>query len=159
MRRWILPALLLLLSTDCLAQSRGTGIGVIMGEPTGLSLKKWTSRETAWDAALAWSFEGEDSFHVHADYLLHRWGEIDFEDGSRWPVYFGVGGRVKFTDDATLGVRGVIGINHFFDSVPVDFFLEVVPILDLAPDTDVTLNAALGLRLFLNQNRTREQNN
>jgi hypothetical protein len=32
----------------------------------------------------------------------------------------------------------------------VDIFLEVVPILDLAPKTDFKINAAIGARYFFN---------
>ena len=47
----------------------GLGVGVILGEPTGISLKAWTSDKHAVDAAVAWSFSENDSFQFHADYL------------------------------------------------------------------------------------------
>lgn len=38
------------------AQDHGFGMGIILGEPTGLSAKAWTSNDNAFDFALAWSF-------------------------------------------------------------------------------------------------------
>ena len=41
------------------AQDSGFGLGIIFGEPTGISFKGWIGRRAAFDAAVAWSFEGE----------------------------------------------------------------------------------------------------
>jgi len=131
------------------AQSAGFGLGVIVGEPTGISAKKWLGHDTALDFAAAWSFQGQNSFTLHADYLLHRFGLIDIE-AKRLPVYFGVGGRIKFRDvnDDELGARFPIGVNYHFAGVPLDAFLEAVPILQLLPNTELEFNAALGVRYF-----------
>ncbi|MEE9501339.1 MAG: hypothetical protein V3V48_04650, partial [Candidatus Aminicenantaceae bacterium] len=53
------------------AQDRGFGLGIILGEPTGVSFKNWVGRREAFDVAVAWSFEGEGAIHIHADYLFH----------------------------------------------------------------------------------------
>ena len=47
-----------------------------------------------------------------------------------------------------LGVRFPVGIAYLFDGAPVDIFLEVVPTLNLIPETDVDLDAALGARYW-----------
>ena len=47
-----------------------------------------------------------------------------------------------------LGVRFPVGIAYLFDGAPVDVFLEVVPTLNLIPDTDVDLDAAIGARYW-----------
>ncbi len=54
------------------AQEKDFGVGAILGEPTGVSLKKWLGARTAIDGALAWSFANESGFHLHADYLVHN---------------------------------------------------------------------------------------
>jgi hypothetical protein len=66
------------------------------------------------------------------------------------PFYYGIGGRIKTSDDARIGVRVPLGLAYLFQNVPVDIFLEVVPILDLTPKTDFRINAALGARYFFN---------
>lgn len=154
----VVAVLLTLASVNVHAQD-GLGLGVIVGEPTGLSLKYWLSDERAFDAAAAWSFSENDSFQIHTDYLIHNFDLIDpVELSGRLPVYYGVGGRLKLKndndgkgrndDDALFGIRFPLGITYLFADAPLDFFAEVVPILDIAPDTDIDINAAIGVRLY-----------
>jgi len=137
------------------AQRSGFGLGVIVGEPTGLSAKGWTGSSSAIDLAAAWSFSGESALHLHGDFVWHKFDLIDVSEGEL-PLYYGIGMRVKFSDggdnnddDVTVGMRIPVGLDYLFGGgTPLDVFLEVVPIVDLVPDTDVTLNASLGLRYW-----------
>jgi hypothetical protein len=129
------------------AQDRGFGLGIILGEPTGISAKLWTGCTTAFDGAVAWSFEKESSMHLHGDLLFHNFNRCKVENG-KLLLYCGIGGRLKFEDDSKVGVRVPLGINYLFENSPLDFFLEIVPILDLAPKTDFSLNGAIGIRYF-----------
>jgi hypothetical protein len=130
------------------------GIGVIIGEPTGLSLKYWVDEEIAVDGALAWSYSENDSLQLHGDYLIHNY---DLLEDKEWPVYYGIGARLKFKDDdgrgrnenhAMFGIRFPLGITYLFDDAPMDLFFEVVPVLDLSPDLELDINAAAGLRFY-----------
>ena len=58
--------------------------------------------------------------------------------------------RLKFSIDVTLGVRVPLGLAYIFSDEPIDIFLEIVPILDLLPQTDFTISAAIGGRYFFN---------
>jgi hypothetical protein len=129
------------------AQSSGIGVGLIVGEPTGISGKYWTGNTTAFDAALAWSFVDENAFQIHADYLFHNIRLITISEG-KLPFYYGIGARLKTANDIKLGVRVPLGLAYLFQNVPIDIFVEVVPILDLIPKTDFQINAALGARYF-----------
>lgn len=131
------------------AQDKQIGAGIIIGEPTGISFKYWTGATTAFDAALAWSFLDEGAFHIHADYIFHNFTLIRISEG-KLPFYYGIGGRIKTAEKFQFGVRVPLGLAYIFVDVPVDIFLEVVPILDLAPKTDFRINAALGARYFFN---------
>ena len=137
----------------------GMGIGVIVGEPTGISLKKWIGDDRALDAGIAWSFSENDSLHLHADYLFHRFDLMSGpEVKGQLPLYFGIGARVKLKEenngrgrndgDALVGVRVPLGISYLFADAPFDLFAEIVPVLDVAPDTDFDLNAAIGARFY-----------
>lgn len=139
------------------AQDQGTGIGIIAGEPTGVSLKLWTGQNTAVDAAMAWSFDRNTSVQLHGNFLIHDYNVVNLTPG-RWPVYYGLGIRAKLDDErrrgdqttthTRVGIRAPLGVAYLFDQYPVDLFLEVVPVLDLAPSTDLALNAAFGIRYF-----------
>lgn len=151
---------LLLAAVACPARAagRGLGLGVILGEPTGLSLKSWTNGAHAYDAAAAWSFEGRDFFQFHADYLFHRSSGLEGELGGDAPAYVGIGGRIAVEDDSRrggdghhthAGVRIPFGISWFpAELPPLEFFAEIVPGIDLAPGTDFFLNAGLGVRYY-----------
>ena len=135
-----------------IAETRsGFGLGVMVGEPTGLSLKRWVADDRAMAAGLGWSFSGDDSLDVHMDYLFHHFGLFDSpEMPGRMPLHFGFGGRLKFEedgdDDVILGVRVPVGISYLFAEQPMDLFGEIVPIVDLLPDTDLDLSVAVGVR-------------
>lgn len=116
-------------------------------------MKHWLQDATAVDVAVAWSFEGNDSFTIHADYLNHNFRLIKVDKG-RLPFYYGIGGRIKFNDneDTRLGVRVPLGLTYLFENITLDLFVEIVPILDLSPATDFKVNAAIGVRYFFRQN-------
>ena len=146
---FLLPIVMVCLSlTEARGQARDFGLGVILGEPTGISAKNWINRTTAFDFAVAWSFEGEDSFTFHADYLIHRFDIFNMETGTL-PLYYGFGGRLKFEEnDSSLGARFPIGLNYHFQDATLDMFLEIVPVMQLVPETDFKMNGAIGVRYF-----------
>ena len=130
------------------AQDRGLGLGIILGEPTGLCFKKWRTSGTAIDGALAWSFGKKNVLHLHADYLVHNFN-LSKAQKDKLALHYGVGGRIKITnDESRIGVRIPIGIDYIFQKVPLDIFLEFVPLLDLAPGTDFRSSGAIGIRYF-----------
>jgi hypothetical protein len=129
------------------AQDRGLGLGLILGEPTGVSLKSWTGRRTAIDAAAAWSFDRDGSLHFHADYLIHDFNLLKTRTG-RLPVYYGIGGRIRLEDKTRIGIRIPVGICYIFENTPLDIFVELGPVFDVFPRTEVTVAGFLGLRYF-----------
>ena len=58
--KWTLLVLidLLIAPNPVIPQSHEFGLGIQLGEPTGLNGKLWTGRSNAFDFTLAWSFEG-----------------------------------------------------------------------------------------------------
>ncbi|MCB0722646.1 MAG: DUF3996 domain-containing protein [Ignavibacteriae bacterium] len=154
MKKIIFATLFILLaSTLSFGQTNSFGVGIIVGEPTGLSMKLRLSENTAIDGALGWSFEDKGSLHIHGDFLLHDYSLIHVDEG-RLPIYYGIGGRIKLknenkgNDDDRIGVRVPVGLAYEFSSRKADIFLEIVPILDLTPESQVSFNAALGARYY-----------
>jgi hypothetical protein len=129
------------------AQERGFGLGIILGEPTGLSAKKWLNSHSAMDFGVAWSFGAEDSFHLHADYIYHNFNMFAVEKG-KLPLYFGIGARFKAQPEATLGARIPVGICYIFENAPLDLFLELGPVLDLVPDVRFRFTGSVGARFY-----------
>lgn len=129
------------------AQSRysNTELGIILGEPTGISFKSWQSDNTAIDGAVAWSFGENGSVHLHADYLRHNW--LDVERGGL-AFYYGLGARAVFADESKFGARIPVGLQYLFPDTRLSMFFEVAPTLNLIPDTDFGVNGGIGVRFF-----------
>jgi hypothetical protein len=148
MNRILQSALLLFFVVSAgVAQDRGFGLGVILGEPTGLSGKYWTSSTNAIDAGMAWSFRKAGFFHIHADYLWHF--PLRAETSERFTLYTGVGGRLgAVSHEALLAVRIVGGFAFWPKNTPLDIFVEIAPVVDLAPATELSANGGIGIRFF-----------
>ena len=144
----LLLTLVIFLNSAVYAGQGRFGLGVIIGEPTGISMKYWNGKTTAVDGAIAWSFEDESALHLHMDYLIHAFAIIDVSEGSL-PLYYGIGGRFKFQKrDDRVGIRIPLGMAYIFRKAPLDIFFEIVPILELIPSTKIGFNAAIGIRYF-----------
>ena len=151
MTRWggklILCALLLMLSERGVGQSKGFGLGIVLGEPTGISGKTWTGTNNAIDMGLAWAFTREGYVHIHLDYLWHFQQAIQAEE--RFVPYTGVGGRLGVGGSkGRLGVRFPGGIAYWPRTIPLDVFLEIALIMDLAPATQLSVNGGIGVRYY-----------
>jgi len=145
-------AALLLIILGCLAglsfgKNGDIGLGLILGEPTGASAKWWTGKTTAFDAGAAWSFVSGGFFQVHGDFLFHNFDLFQVETG-KLALYYGFGGRVKLADQTIVSVRVPIGISYQFEKTAIELFLEVVPMLDIVPATDVGIAGGAGFRYF-----------
>src|SRR5262245_52081899 len=147
-RKLSLLFFILFLAATARAQERGFGLGVILGEPSGISGKSWLSKKTALAGAVAWSLEKDEALHIHLDHLFHDFDSMPVEQGTL-ALYYGFGGRIKFANESTISVRIPIGMNYLFASAPMDLFLEIVPMLDLIPRTEFNLNGGVGIRYFL----------
>ena len=142
--------LLVLIVATAYAQiptDKKVGLGVIFGEPTGISFKYWLQSTTAVDAAAAWSFEGENALHLHANFLYHYPGVLNVSKGTAL-LFAGVGGRLKFQNKSKASVRFPLGAEYILENGPFEFFLEFVPLLDLAPSTKFDLNGGIGFRFY-----------
>ena len=126
---------------------RNFGLGVVLGEPSGITGKQWLSQHNALSGTVAWSFRGRDKIHIHIDYLRHNFETITVERGSM-AFFYGLGGRLLTGDKNQIGVRVPFGLSYFFPNDPLEIFLELAPILDLAPETEFTGNSGLGLRYY-----------
>jgi hypothetical protein len=130
------------------SQAGAVGVGVIVGEPTGLSLKFGDFPVLG----ISWSLDKH--LYIHADaWILNR----PLKGKLNW--YFGLGGKVLIFDDESdikkevkdedsdvgLGARVPFGLQYYF--IPeLELFGEVVPGLLLFPATDFDIDFGIGLR-------------
>lgn len=140
-----------------MAQGSSFGLGIMVGEPTGISWKYWSGGDRALAGGVAWGLSNNGYFHLHADYLFHKMDLIPVSTG-KLPLYFGPGVRMRFWGDNgndeyddrdfDLGIRFPVGLAYLFDGAPVDVFLEAAPTMSLIPETDFDFDAAIGARYW-----------
>lgn len=123
------------------------GLGFMLGEPTGISFKIWNRQTVAFDAGAAWSIVDEKHFQIHGDILLHNFNLFRVETG-RMALYYGAGARIWFAADTVVSMRIPFGLSYEFERTPVELFLEVVPMIDLIPATEIGMAGAVGFRYY-----------
>ena len=118
-------------------QSGQFGVGVQLGEPTGLTGKLFMTDRQALDAALSYSLV-DSRIHVHGNYLLHFPHQGETLTIGRWSPYTGLGARIRLKgddkkndQDNNLAIRLPLGVSLFLTASPLEVFLEFAPTMGL----------------------------
>lgn len=144
--------------------ARGTekgsiGLGIILGEPTGITARLYLTDDQAIQAAVGSAFFG-GGLQVHADYVFHPY-VLQTRDEFVIATYIGPGARViqylDGRDDANdqgylaIGARVVGGLLFDFQ-IPLDAFVEVAGVLEYGfadgKGIGAALNAGAGARYY-----------
>lgn len=154
MRKWF-AVLLILIPVLTFAQNRAYGLGIVLGTPTGLSGTIHLSEKAVIASHAGWSFHGNRKFHATCTYQFMFPYAIRNERGVATKdvvPYLGVGGRLllrETPDDETeahLGVRIGGGVEYYVEQF--GFFLELFPVVDIAPETEMDWEGGLGARFY-----------
>jgi hypothetical protein len=136
-------------------------VGIILGDPSGLTGKFWLSSKTAIDAGLAYSFN--NFALVYADYLFHFPTRFGTSNNSMENVdpYVGIGGEIAFAggnsrspfsnstgSSGGFGIRIPIGVEWLLPSAPFGVFAEFALGLGLIPATTGFLQGGIGARYY-----------
>ena len=144
-KRVVVLAVLLALAAG--AVSAQTSVGIILGEPSGLSGKQWIGEGASFDVAVAWSFVPPGALYFHLDYQQH-FGIPEVEVGELlW--FAGIGPRVYIGEEVVVGARIPLGVVYDIPDVPLEVFLELAPGLDLFRTVDVSFGGGIGIRYQL----------
>jgi hypothetical protein len=147
-----------------LAQSpegKNFGFGIMVGDPTGLTVKFWTQRQNAFVIDVGGSYFG--SPRIGVDYLWH----FDAFRSNVAKLYAGIGGalgigqgkgiyysndegRFYFRSDNGIGIgaRGVFGVNFIPQNTPLEVFLELGLLVGLTPSFGSAVDSGLGIRFY-----------
>ncbi len=122
--------------------SKTFGLGLELGEPTGLNGKYFVSDSTAIDFGVGWVYQHYyygDGLHLYGDVLFHP-TSLASTPGFQLPFYIGVGlryWRFDYCDrgicdygGSAVGIRVPLGISFDFNKVPLDIFIQLVPVID-----------------------------
>ena len=139
--------------------SRPFGLGVVLGDPTGLSAKYYLGGPTnAIDFALAFDTYSDNGntdgwMYFHATYLIHP-SVLAKPQGFEMPWHVGVGGYVmsdefqSSNDRDALGVRVPIGLDFNLDAIPLQFFGDIALRVNLLPATGIDFDLGIGARFY-----------
>ena len=148
------------------------GLGVMLGDPTGLSAKYWLGQTSALQFGLAYSWDHYANLLV--DYLWHFPSAFG-KGGSAFVPYVGVGGILfvstgytssydgpywngrfwvyapdpRSRGDVGFGVRIPLGVEFLPRTAPLGVFAELVPGVRVVPGADAMIQGALGIRIYL----------
>lgn len=136
---------------------KGTlGVGIIVGEPVGITAKLYLTDDRAIQGAVGSAFIG-GGLQLHGDYVFHPY-ILQTRDSFVLPLYVGPGVRLIDYNNGgnnsafALGVRGVVGLLFDFKAVPLDAFFEVAPVLEYKFSSgagfQLALNAGAGIRYY-----------
>lgn len=151
----LIVVLLILFAETSRADAPGPfGIGLILGDPTGLSANYYRSSERSIDGALAWNFGSETGLEIHADYLWHRRGIFHVETVP-FSMLYGIGGRMLFVNSKNneaaktkIGPRLPVGLETNFNQKAIEVFTEIALIMNLIPGTSADFDFGIGARVY-----------
>ncbi len=140
---------------------RSAGFGLIVGEPTGGTVKYWFSKDNSIVASFGGSYFGMPRISV--DYLWH----FDVFSSRMIELYTGFGGVLgfgkgtdwlynydesKFYDrdegKAGLAARAVVGLNIIPHKTPMEIFIDAGPLIGILPDYGTQFDVSLGIRFY-----------
>ncbi|MDF3130244.1 hypothetical protein P0Y35_13635 [Kiritimatiellaeota bacterium B1221] len=157
MKNWIYPITLILLSLTRLsaqAPEKHFGIGILAGEPSGISAKINLTDTASIQGAAAWTFEDseEERLQYQLDWIMHMDATADGISMNEYRGYIGMGFLYKTEEDKAQDVYGVrvpFGVVMSYDEFPFELFFELVPVMNVSPNTDFDFNAGIGIRVLL----------
>ncbi|MBI1860742.1 MAG: hypothetical protein HYR96_07485 [Deltaproteobacteria bacterium] len=152
----VLVLALLVIGGAARGEERGTGIGVIIGEPTGLTAKVWKGGGRSVDMGLAYSLGYYLLFY--SDYLVHFWEEPS--NVGQLSPYIGIGAVVLAASGGPIGhhyfwgngaavgagLRIPVGISWVPRDVPLGVFAEIVPGVGILPSSFAFFQGGIGIR-------------
>ncbi len=120
-----------------------TGFGLIIGSPTGINLKHFTSpKNTAFDGDFS---VAAGKIYLTASYLWHDYKALPPVEEGKLPIFFGPSLAVH-GDKPAAG--GTFGVAYIFDEYPFDIVIKLSPVVVFGKDTTATFIGGIGARYF-----------
>jgi hypothetical protein len=122
------------------------GLGLILGEPSGLNTQFYWGPHQSVDVTAAWSLS--DWFMAMGDFQFYN---RIADSPANWKWYYGLGAYLAAprNDDGTFGLRIPLGLTYRVPSSAVEIWGEVAPALRLVPDTAPELQGGIGVTFWL----------
>lgn len=152
MKRIAFAAALTLAALAAWAAPTQLGLGVFLGQPTGVSVGLDLARTSWLDFKAAWDFSGpRESVTVvlQGNYEQAFPGALVIEGQDIVP-FVGLGAQVAVgSETPAIGIRIPFGLNYRFATAPIELFLELGFGLYIFPATEFMGSGGLGVRYRL----------
>lgn len=162
-------ALLITTGTNALAAGTGGGpfgLGIVLGDPSALTVKYWMDRNRALDGGLAFNFD--KWVLLYGDWTTHFHGAFGHANSftSALSPYVGLCGvmvisnkseaetrREKYFSETSsskfaFGLRIPLGLEWKPNNLPIGIFAEIAPGLTIVPGTSGFVQGGVGARFF-----------
>ena len=127
--------------------AKGFGIGIVLGEINGLSIKNWVSRNNALQFDATWNLN-YGSMGLGVAYLIHNFEFIE-ADNNKFPIYFGIKGWAAFASQVQAGIQVPLGIAWIPRRAPIDVFIQFEPGISVIPEVKFAPGGGIGIRFWL----------
>jgi hypothetical protein len=134
---------------------QGVGIGLFVGEPTGLDLKLGLGFRSNLDIVIGWdTYKDGRNAYGHVTYLATL--GVAHGNAVSVPFRLGIGGAVyddgSFDNGVNFAVRAPLEIGLKFRNAPIELYGEIALKLTLIDDNnnndDVDLDGGIGFRVY-----------
>jgi hypothetical protein len=159
-RKLVVVAVLWFASAPAVARAE-VGIGIFVGEPTGLDVKLDLARRSALDIVLGvyshYNRFNDGSGYAHLTYLVQPF--VSYGDGIIVPLRVGIGVAVfddygRYDDDINVAARVPFELGLRFRNTPLEIYFEIavkMTFIDADPNDHpfLDLDGGVGLRFYL----------
>jgi hypothetical protein len=134
------------------AQAReGTGLGIEVGSPNGITARHWFTETTSLDGAAGWSLS-DSRFQVSSDFLWTLPDAI-LLGSDTFDFFYGAGLSLRTksgsdNNDVVFGPRIPVGVGYQFVDPNLEVFVQAALNMGLIPSSDLYLDANLGVRFY-----------
>jgi hypothetical protein len=129
----------------------GTSLGLVLGNPNGISARHWLSEEHSIEGAAGWAVS-RSRFQVNGNFLWNQPGAVSIGDQA-FDLFYGAGVSLRTksgsaNNEVVFGPRVPIGLSHDFANPDIEVFAEAALNIGIIPSSDLYLDANLGVRFY-----------
>jgi hypothetical protein len=129
----------------------GTGVGVVLGSPNGITARHWLSDQQSIEGAAGWSLT-KSRFQMNANYLWNQPGAVEI-GSEKFDLFFGIGASLRSKsgtadNEVVFGPRLPVGLAYEFANPDIELFTQAALNMSLIPSSNFYIDANIGVRFY-----------
>lgn len=138
-------------SGSAFAGSGGTGVGVVLGSPNGVTARHWLNDQQSLEGAAGWSLL-DSHFQLNANYLWNQAAAVTI-GSENFDLFFGIGASLRSksgtaSNEVVFGPRLPVGLAYEFANPDIELFTQAALNVGLVPSSDVYVDLNVGVRFY-----------